>query len=319
MTGSLDLANFKLLNFPIAESFVDDCNVIIGSGTTTTPGPAPNIRNVALGFNNPSEGFAIVSVGESLTQTASNNCVLIGSASSVSGDNSTSIGTANSVIGAGSVVIGDNFSITGDNAFAFGRSGLNNQSNTMVLGSDGILNIRPNSFSCDLGTTTLPFQTLYLKDAAISEALKYSSGDDITVANTAVETTLTSGSSLGNLAYTATLPVGSMIKFHIAINVNSAAGDTLTLKIKSNGSDLWSMAIVYGVVVNSLAIIDITAMVQAANIQFSTLRTVTATPLVQFDNAVFNPANNNTFTITAKWGLAASSAVFKQVIVESAR
>ena len=76
------------------------------------------------------------------------------------------------------IVIGrDNFSSGVDSADIIGVGRNNTQANTLMLGNGSYVNIRANS-TCDLGTTAIPFQSLYL-NGSIAGATNSRTADNI--------------------------------------------------------------------------------------------------------------------------------------------
>ena len=71
----------------------------------------------------------------------------------------------------------DNFSSGGDSADIIGVGRNNAQANTLMLGNGSYTNIRANS-TCDLGTTAIPFQSLYL-NGSIAGATNSRTADNI--------------------------------------------------------------------------------------------------------------------------------------------
>ena len=130
--------------------------------------------NVIVGTSATASGTGNVVLGELATATASNG-VGIGTQSSV-GFNAVSIGKE-AIAGQGATVIGyrstcgtrtdtiiigrDNGSSGGNNADIIGVARTNSQANSLVLGNGSYVNIRANN-TCDLGTSAVPFQSVYL-------------------------------------------------------------------------------------------------------------------------------------------------------------
>ena len=146
--------------------------------------------NVIVGTSATASATGNVVLGELATATASNG-VGIGMQSSV-GFNAVSIGKE-AVAGQGATVVGyrsscgtrtdtiiigrDNGSSGGNNADIIGVNRTNNQANTLLLGNGSYVNIRANN-TCDLGTTAIPFQSLYL-NGSISGATNSRTADNI--------------------------------------------------------------------------------------------------------------------------------------------
>jgi hypothetical protein len=180
MTGTLNLGNHDISNMDKIFSDLSNNNVLIGSGTTVTPGPANNIRNVAIGYQDSSTGFAIVEVGESNTQSGVQKCNLIGSGNGITGSFSSAYGDTNSISGSNSVAIGSGNTIGASFGFVLGNSATNNTANSILLGATNPVNIRPNGNNiCDLGVTgTNVFKDIYANGSLIG-GVKTSAIDSI--------------------------------------------------------------------------------------------------------------------------------------------
>jgi len=148
---------------------------------------------------------------------------------------------------------------------------------------------------------------------------KYSGGISFAITNTTTETTIVPSTSIGSLVYQASQPVGMRIKFAIGMANTSAAGDTLTLRFKSQAGTLTTHPIVVGAGASALATrVKGSFVVYASTISALTMATqsgvlstlVSATP-------AYNRAIQNTFSITAQWGAALSTCTITQFNVST--
>jgi hypothetical protein len=143
---------------------------------------------------------------------------------------------------------------------------------------------------------------------------KFSGTGDFTLASSLVETAIVPSTSIGTLVYPAAQPVGMRIKFSLALLNTSGAGDTLTLRFKSQAGTLLTHAIVVAGGASSLVTkVRGSFVVRTATLSMVTTATqsglvgtgVTATP-------AYDPTIANTFSVTAQWGAALSTCVVTQ-------
>lgn len=143
---------------------------------------------------------------------------------------------------------------------------------------------------------------------------KYSGIADFSIASTTTETSVVPSASIGSLAYQAAQPVGMKIKISLVMQNTSAAGDTLTLRFKTQAGTLLTHAIpVAGGASNLVTRIKASLVVRTATI--SCCSTVMQSGLAStsvYAAPGFNPAILNTFSVTAQWGAALSTCTVNQ-------
>ena len=142
-----------------------------------------------------------------------------------------------------------------------------------------------------------------VRGSAVDASL-FSSYSNVSVTNTLVETSLTSGSLLGTKVLQDPLAVGMSIDFKIYLTTTSVAGDTLTIRLKSNGTTLHTIAMTIPAGAASLrSKLMGTMIVQAANIQIMAENYTSAVVnVLSAANPAFNPNITNTLEVTAQWG-----------------
>lgn len=326
----------KIQGIERIETRDDDCNVRIGSGTTLTDGGS-NVRNVWLGFDQTGSGFGLTMIGDSNTQTTGPGpAYIIGSGNSIDGSDCSIIGGTNNfvngnrqfsyvngnsnhvtgsfcvVTGTLNTAAGDEAIIFGDNstaqnrAIAIGFSANNDQDDTCLIGGTGILNIRPNSLTCDLGTRAAPFQSVIAGNVHTDQYATYA---DVVVANTTTETDIsTNASSRGSLLYVAPTPLGMIAEVEMAGIASSVAGDTLSIAFQSNGATIFVVPIVVPALsANKVLRLNVRASVRAASLKYYVTGFVGTSLTNIQDEKAFDPSIDNTFGLTATWGANVNS------------
>lgn len=148
---------------------------------------------------------------------------------------------------------------------------------------------------------------------------KYSGAVDFAIASTVTETTIVPATSIGSLAYQARQPVGMKVKFALVLLNTSGAGDTLTLRFKTQAGTLLTHSITVGAgATNLITRVKGSFIVRAATLSMVTTvnqsgvigTSVTATP-------AYNPVILNTFSVTAQWGAALSTCTVTQYNVST--
>lgn len=179
-TGNFNMNNKELQD--VAAIRPHDSNLNIGNSTTM---PLGTLGTINIGDFSTSTGNTSVNIG--LQNIARGNSVAIGY------QNQTGIGAT--VIGyrsscgsrADTIVIGrDNLSIGANGADIIGVNQTNSTSNSLLLGNGSYANIRASGGVCDLGTSLVPFQSLY-SNASISGTVNSRLTNDI-ISNTSTGT-----------------------------------------------------------------------------------------------------------------------------------
>jgi hypothetical protein len=190
-------------------------NICIGNRVNTTQNGAIGIGGGNTGITNNNTNS--VSFGNDQTLGAGSNCVTIGEAA-----------------GVGAV----------SEAISIGYQAVNNTSNSCLLGDTAIVNVRPNNASlCDLGSSTSPFKTTWLRDAAPASGCKYSQYGSVTVTNTAADTSLATGTHVGSLVLSANQTPGTLLRAKVNITFSQLITDSSTIRIKCNGNPLVAVPI----------------------------------------------------------------------------
>ncbi len=159
-TGDFDMNNHELKNVKAIRPFTPNVNI----GNSTSLSGVSNGQIVIGDFTTTTSDNAIC-IG--LQNTAKGNSVAIGK-ETISGTLATVVGYKSSMgFHTDTNIYGhDNFS-SADSADIFGVNQTNNQINSLLLGNGSYQNIRATGGVCDLGTSSVPFQSLYSNASVI--------------------------------------------------------------------------------------------------------------------------------------------------------
>jgi len=173
MTGSIDMGGQEITNtialrFPtgtgevtIGDSVTDSAiaSTVVGSSSITS-----SADTQIFGYSSTIDGLSAGStcVGKSSSVTSSSSAIVMGRASSIINSSyGIVIGSTSGMTGATeAIVLGINSTSAATRANCIGRSISNSIANSLLIDSSS--NFRSNTTTCDLGTTSRPFQTLYL-------------------------------------------------------------------------------------------------------------------------------------------------------------
>ena len=212
-------------------------NVIIGADNDIVSGA----NEIIIGSNNGATAQYDVCIGNRCNATQFGSTCIGGGNTGITNNNTSSVAIGNDMtLGAGSncVALGQSAGVGAvSEAIAIGYQAVNNISNSCLLGDTGIINVRPNNASlCDLGSTTSPFKTAWLRDSVPASGCKYSQYADVTVTNTVVETSLATGLHVGSLVASAGASLGTVYRFRLGCSWSGNLTDSATLRIKTNGA-----------------------------------------------------------------------------------
>ena len=114
-------------------------------------------------------------------------------------------------------------------------------------------------------------------------------------------------------------PIGMTITLNVAIQVTSLAGDTLTVRMKVNGTTLiiWTFVIPNGSS-NLVCSIRNDMVVAGSTLRTTNLSYVAGTPTLVYDAPSYTRAQSNVFSITGQWGANASTATVKLLSMTAA-
>ena len=158
-TGNFNLGTHEINHISAIRPV--DRNVNIGNTTTL---PLGGIGNIVLGDLTTVTANNAVCVG--LQNIARGDSVAIGK-ETIAGTNATVIGyRSSSGTNTDSVVMGHDNVSNGTSADIFGINRTNSTSNSLLLGNGSYTNIRANS-TCDLGTSSIPFQNIYSNSSLV--------------------------------------------------------------------------------------------------------------------------------------------------------
>lgn len=315
MTGDINMNGHGINNVTLIQTGTG--NTLVGDSATGSSLAVAIGRNAAAGTN---QGTAVgaaatanalaVAVGSS-SVCGSSNSVAIGDSASAASQFNIAIGqTANASGGPAAIAIGSNTVASGNRSIAIGDGASNGTGHSILLGDSAIVNVRPNSAVCDLGTSADPFQNLWSGNARTlgfpSMSAIYCAYAALTVSGTAAETDIsTNAGSIGSLLFS-TLPTGMVFLMNTSFAATTVAGDTLTLRFYTNVSTLLgSLAITLGAGASNDSVQTI------FSVRSSTVGIVHMGDFAsggQSNNAPAIVAGSpNTFSMTAQFGLNTSS------------
>ncbi len=145
---------------------------------------------------------------------------------------------------------------------------------------------------------------------------QYSSYANVSVASTMTETTIVPQSSmLGAFVFAAGQPVGMTVRIKFALALTSAAGDTFTIRIKTQGATLYSNALtVAGSSTDVPVCFDGLVTVRSATAATSATTIFGTTSRAIISSGAYDPAVENTLNVTVQWGAALSTCTVSQVL-----
>jgi len=148
---------------------------------------------------------------------------------------------------------------------------------------------------------------------------QYSIYSSVLVQNTVVETDISAAASaLGSRTWQRDQPLGSVQIIDLNLAVISGAGDTVTIRYKVNGVLAFTHVIVVPITLSTYINIHSKCQVRAATINCNSTVTMSGVASVIAASAfAYNPALANTWSITAQWGLAASTLIADDLTYET--
>lgn len=158
-TGNFNMGTHEITNISAIRPV--DTNINIGNSTSL---PLGGIGNIVLGDLTTATANDAVCIG--LQNIARANSVAIGK-ETIAGTNATIVGyRSSSGTNTDSIVFGHDNTSNGTNADIFGVNCTNSISNSLLIGNGSYTNIRANT-TCDLGTSSIPFQNIYSNSSLI--------------------------------------------------------------------------------------------------------------------------------------------------------
>jgi hypothetical protein len=147
----------------------------------------------------------------------------------------------------------------------------------------------------------------------------YSTYADATCNNTTAETIISSPAAIGTLTFQADQQLGEVFKFLIVLALTSAAGDTLTIRYKVNGTTVFSHVIMVPALSVSLPCrISSGITVRSGSIQvWSDALVSDVSDFIALVGVAYNNNQANTWSITAQWGANVNQLVVSQLYVEA--
>lgn len=263
--GNNDLKEVSAIRFPVAST-----KVVVGGSSTA----GASAYDTVIGVLSTIDGSSIsaTSVGYGNTVTTSVGATALGSAQTVSNSSGAVVlgNTAKGVNAASGVAVGDHAETNSANSVVIGGYAVSNANAAHCIGSsitnttanslllDASANVRSNATTCDLGTTSKPFQNLYLNGFALNSNPSHRmpvSRFAMTDAygqfglNT-VETSFIGGSSTGSLTIPGPTAPGFSCNLSLYYLFQAGAATTFTIRLKVNGSTICTTTIPAGTAVN---------------------------------------------------------------------
>ena len=227
-TGNFNMGTKEINNFAALRP--QNTNLNIGNTTTM---PASSNGTINIGDFTTSTGDSSVNIG--LSNIARANSVAIGK-ETVAGVGATVIGYRSSCgTRADTIVIGrDNLSFGANGADIIGVNQSNSTSNSLLLGNGLYANIRASGAVCDLGTSAIPFQTLYSNASVAGTANSRLTNDIVSNTSTGVLNNIVSfvsdkviedsGITAASITGGPFLPLaGGTMNLGVTINANAGA------------------------------------------------------------------------------------------------
>jgi hypothetical protein len=198
MNGNIDMGSHTITNITFLGVNDGNSNVVIGNNSGATASTFGVIIGVAATVSG-AFSFRCVVVGEGAAAAAA-DCTSLGTSASVTGQfgmaigssavavtNATAVGTGANANGNGSISFGALAFATTSGSIQIGANTTNATANSCQIGNGSIVNIRASNTACDLGTVSVPFQTVYLS-GSVSGASFTRTADSI-VSNAGTSTT----------------------------------------------------------------------------------------------------------------------------------
>ena len=194
MTANLNMGTHNITN---VTQIVPTGGIEIGSSSS-----ASLSTEVSIGQNSSATVGDSTAVGYGAT--ASNNSVAIGAnagaASSGGGNIAIGVGSAASNASiSNSIALGFDAAVLATESIAIGDSASNSTAHSCIIRDSAIVNIRPNSATCDLGTVASPFQDLHASRNIVGSSLTSSVNALVTGPGSAVSSNLPSFNASPNV------------------------------------------------------------------------------------------------------------------------
>ena len=149
---------------------------------------------------------------------------------------------------------------------------------------------------------------------------KYSTYGDTQAFHTAAEVNIsTTPNAIGTLVYQPNIPIGMITKFDLMLALTSAAGDTLTIRYKANGNEVFNHVITVPAASTSVpcniqtSIAYRSGSLNAKSIEFFD----GAMDIVNILGVGFTNTAALTWSVTAQWGVNLNVATMSSLYVET--
>jgi len=205
-------------------------------------------------------------------------------------------------------------SITPGDSISIGNGAVNTVINSCLIGDPKIINIRPNSTFCDLGTTINPFNVSYMKFGQPASLTKYAQYEESTVQNSDLETSLTNDKTEknGSTTYPPNQSIGTVIRIKMSFSIEMAVGEIIFNIDVNNLNIITSNAFTspLGPVGGSLEANFIIAPGDLLKGSLQTFIDGRTIDVIYENNIAYDPTIENKFDITVKFDTADLGNIF---------
>lgn len=227
-------------------------------------------------------------------------------------DNSIAIGNDVNMgpTGTEGICIGHNSGCTGvDACIAIGSGAFNDQAHSCLLGDSGILNIRPNSSICTLGTAASPFAAIYAGSGGLVRSTLFSQYSSVTVNNTASDTSVLTGSHVGSLTLAAGQTAGTAVSMTLYFTEATATGH-FNFNIKVDGSTVLTSGNI-STAGPALGVFTAMFVITSSNLRGYCSETITGVAASMTDalTITYDKSLAHTWDVSAVWSAANSGNV----------
>lgn len=147
----------------------------------------------------------------------------------------------------------------------------------------------------------------------------YNTYADTVCNSTVIETDIsTTASANGKMVFQASQPLGMSALFDLNAVASSVAGDTLTLRYKLNGTTKFSHVLAIPAAPTGVNVWSRVTVRPGGLCQINSNALISLLSLIVTDSSqTYNPAIQNTWTVTAQWALATSSLTVNNLALDA--
>lgn len=334
MTGPINMGSQSITGCTALRMTATGNSVLVGDATSAI-NTGNNCTVVGPSGANSNNSINTTVVGPAASATTANNAIVIGSgtyaagavSATVVGSGSAAVTGTNIIIlgpastgnagAGGSIIIGGLSNSTAASAHCFGNALNNSVAGSLLL--DATANMRPSvTASCDIGTTTNRFRSLYLS-ADVNATRVFSGGNSVSVlrcsltdttagfsASTA-ETSIIQGPLLGSLTVPAPTAAGFTVKFSSNWLLSCGTATTFTIRLKVNGTTIMTHVYSLAAVANLDIAHEMTVQLRTPSNRLYTASRLmphglSSNLIASIADSIWNTAAANTFSLTGQFG-----------------